>query len=64
VLRTMRTNFYASRDTTSKLFELNKTSALVWNECLKLSKDHYLNTGKWSKQNQVTRTYKETVRNA
>ncbi|MGJ3221005.1 hypothetical protein [Geobacillus thermoleovorans] len=45
--RTLKTRFRAKKEVIDKLFECNRISAEVWNECLRLAKEHHLKTGKW-----------------
>ena len=53
MIRCLKTSFYASQETVNRLFECNRVSAEVWNECLKLSKEIHLKTGKWATKSEL-----------
>ena len=53
MIRCLKTSFYASQETVNRLFECNRVSAEVWNECLKLSKEIHLKTGKWVTKSEL-----------
>ena len=57
--RVHKTNFVANTKTIDKLFELNRLSAEVWNECLRLSKEYHLEHGKWIPKKELRNLMKK-----
>ena len=47
IIRVLKTSFLASQGDVEKLFACNRTSALVWNDCLSLAREHHQQTAKW-----------------
>jgi putative transposase len=47
MIRCKKLSFRASKTMLECLFACNRESASVWNECLRLSKEYYLETGTW-----------------
>lgn len=48
MIKCHKANFYATKDNLNRMFECNRISASIWNECLKIAKDYALsNKGKW-----------------
>ena len=48
MIRCMKTSFLASKDNIHKLFECNRISGQIWNDCLEVAKEYSLsNDGKW-----------------
>lgn len=45
--RTLKTNFITNSYDLNRLFECNRTSAEVWNDCVKISKSYHKDCGKW-----------------
>ncbi|EPR27472.1 Transposase [Geobacillus sp. WSUCF1] len=56
--RTLKTRFRAKKEVIQKLFECNRISAEVWNECLRLAKEHHLETGKWITKTELQKATK------
>ncbi|KMY61391.1 transposase, partial [Geobacillus stearothermophilus] len=56
--RTLKTRFQAKKEVIQKLFECNRISAEVWNECLRLAKEHHLETGKWITKTELQKATK------
>ena len=56
--RTLKTRFRAKKEVIQKLFECNRISAEVWNECLRLAKEHHLKTGKWITKTELQKATK------
>ncbi|WPS85702.1 transposase (plasmid) [Brevibacillus halotolerans] len=47
MIRVAKVNFQASKAVIQKLFELNRLSANVYNDCLDIAKEYHKTTGKW-----------------
>ncbi|AGE22648.1 transposase [Geobacillus sp. GHH01] len=60
--RTLKTRFRAKKEVIDKLFECNRISAEVWNECLRLAKEHHLKTGKWITKTELQKATKGRYR--
>jgi putative transposase len=56
--RTFKTRFRAKKEGIEKLFECNRISAEVWNECLRLAKEHHQQTGKWITKRELQKATK------
>ena len=56
--RTLKTRFRAKKEVMDKLFECNRISAEVWNECLRLVKEHHLEKGKWITKTELQKATK------
>ena len=54
LLRCIKTSFHASKSNLDRLFQCNRISAEIWNECLKIAKHYSLNNdGKWIGKSQL-----------
>lgn len=54
MIRCVKTEFRCSRETLNSLFECNRISATIWNDCLSIAKDYSLNNGgKWIGKSQL-----------
>ncbi|MDR6225310.1 RNA-guided endonuclease InsQ/TnpB family protein [Desmospora profundinema] len=58
MLRAKKVNFRVSPSDMDRLFACNRESALVWNECLQLSKQHHLDKGKWIAKSELQKATK------
>jgi putative transposase len=58
VIRAKKVYFSASTSEIDRLFACNRESALVWNQCLQLSKQHYLDHGKWISKSELQKNTK------
>jgi putative transposase len=47
MIRVYKTAFITSKRNLGRLFECNRVSARVWNDCLKIAKQYYKESGKW-----------------
>ena len=48
MIRCLKADFKTSKENLDKLFACNRISAMIWNKCLQLSKEHReANEGKW-----------------
>ena len=48
MIRCLKTNFYATQTNLNRLFECNRISGQIWNDCLSIAKNYSLdNDGKW-----------------
>jgi putative transposase len=47
MIRVHKSNFITSKKHLDRLFECNRISAQVWNDCLEISKSYYRETNKW-----------------
>ncbi len=57
--RTLKTPFTASKADIDKLFQINKTSAEIWNQCLFIAKNYSLeNNGKWINKTRLQQALK------
>lgn len=59
MIKTHKTAFKASNDTINRLFEMNRQSALVWNECLALAKEHHQTSGTWLTKTELQKLTKK-----
>ncbi|CAM4142434.1 transposase [Paenibacillus alkaliterrae] len=50
--------FQASKRDIDRLFDCNRESAQVWNECLQLAKDYYMKHQKWISQSELQKKTK------
>ena len=54
MIRCVKTTFTCSKNTLNKLFECNRISAQIWNDCLSYAKDYSLsNGGKWINKSKL-----------
>ena len=54
MIRCVKTTFTCSKNTLNKLFECNRISAQIWNDCLSYAKDYSLsNSGKWINKSKL-----------
>jgi putative transposase len=51
--RSYKTVFITSKSNLNRLFECNRISAQVWNDCLKLAKEHHKQSGKWISKTEL-----------
>ena len=58
MLRTMKTSFYTHSFDLNRLFQANRTSADVWNDCLLLAKAYHQKHGKWITQTELQKQTK------
>jgi putative transposase len=58
MIRVYKTVFNTSNRDLDRLFECNRISAQVWNDCLKIAKDHYKQLGKWIKKTELEKLTK------
>jgi putative transposase len=56
--RTYKTVFITSKSNLNRLFECNRISAQVWNDCLKLAKEHDKQSGKWISKTELQKLTK------
>ncbi|WP_037465197.1 RNA-guided endonuclease InsQ/TnpB family protein [Shimazuella kribbensis] len=50
--------FTTSKSDRDRLFACNRESALVWNHCLSLSRQHYVDNGKWITKSELQKVTK------
>ncbi|CEH31290.1 hypothetical protein AM501_10420 [Aneurinibacillus migulanus] len=53
MIRAKKVDFRAFKTDTDRLFACNRESALVWNECLQLTKNYYLEHKKWISKSEL-----------
>lgn len=58
MIRAKKVSFRASRNDLDRLFACNRESALVWNECLQLSRQYYLDHQKWISKSKLQKATK------
>lgn len=58
MLRAKKVYFCASPSEMDRLFACNRESALVWNQCLQLSRQYYLDNGKWITKSELQKATK------
>jgi putative transposase len=58
MIRAKKIYFSASTSEIDRLFACNRESSLVWNKCLQLSKQHYLDHGKWISKSELQKATK------
>ncbi|MGL4453136.1 MAG: hypothetical protein ACRCTZ_18395 [Sarcina sp.] len=59
MIRCLKTSFTCSKSTLDKLFEANRISATIWNDCLTVAKDYSLNNnGKWINKSMLQNALK------
>jgi putative transposase len=58
MIRVHKTAFITSRKNLDRLFECNRISALVWNDCLKIAKQYYKESGKWIRKTELEKLMK------
>ena len=57
--RTVKTLFQTSKKDIDRLFECNRISAQIWNDCLAIAKNYALkNNGKWINQTELQKQTK------
>ncbi len=54
----MKISFRAHKETIDRLFLCNRVSGEVWNQCLELSKETHLKTGKWITKSELQKQTK------
>lgn len=58
MIRVYKTAFITSKRNLDRLFECNRISAQVWNDCLKIAKDYYKQYGKWIGKSELQKLVK------
>jgi putative transposase len=53
MIRVHKTAFITSKKNLDRLFECNRISAQVWNDCLKIAKQYYKESGKWIRKTDL-----------
>ncbi|MFB5166700.1 transposase [Parageobacillus toebii] len=58
MLRGQKVFFRASKADLDRLYACNRESARVWNECLRLAKEHFLQHGCWITKSELQKQTK------
>jgi putative transposase len=58
MIRVHKTAFITSKKNLDRLFECNRISAQVWNDCLKIAKQYYKESGKWIRKTDLEKLMK------
>jgi hypothetical protein len=58
MLRGQKVFFRASKVNLDRLYACNRESARVWNECLRLAKEHFLQHGRWITKSELQKQTK------
>ena len=58
MIKCIKTNFRTNKTYLQQLFECNRKSAQVWNDCLSFAKDYALSHGKWINQTKLQKSTK------
>ena len=58
MLRGQKVAFRASKADLERLRACNRESARVWNECLRLAKEHFLQHGRWISKSELQKQTK------
>jgi putative transposase len=59
MIRCLKTNFFTTKSNLDRLFECNRISATIWNDCLEIAKDYSLsNEGKWIGKTELQKALK------
>jgi putative transposase len=58
MIRVHKTWFITSKKHLDRLFECNRVSAQVWNDCLEIAKSYYKETNKWISQSELQKLTK------
>ena len=59
MIRVIKTNFSATKETIDLLFACNRISAQIWNESLRIAKEYALtNNGDWINQTELQKQLK------
>ncbi|MDA8210636.1 MAG: transposase [Clostridia bacterium] len=58
MIRVKKTAFYARLSDLDRLFECNRQSALVWNDCLKIAKEYHQKSGRWIGKTELQKATK------
>ncbi|HZG59986.1 MAG TPA: hypothetical protein VEY68_05885 [Anoxybacillus sp.] len=58
MLRGQKVSFRASKTDLKRLYACNRESALVWNECLRLAKEYFLQYGRWISKSELQKQTK------
>ncbi|WP_254698732.1 hypothetical protein [Parageobacillus sp. VR-IP] len=58
MLRGQKVFFQATKVDLDRLYACNRESARVWNECLRLAKEHFLQPGGWITKNELQKQTK------
>lgn len=62
MIRTHKTQFHTSKTNLQRLFDCNRESAWVWNDCLRIAKEYYLQHGKWLSKSALQKATKGRFR--
>ncbi|WP_026078530.1 hypothetical protein [Saccharococcus caldoxylosilyticus] len=58
MLRSQKVFFRASKADLDRLYACNRESVRVWNECLRLAKEHFLQYGRWITKSELQKQTK------
>lgn len=58
VIKCLKTEFYTGKSDLNRLFECNRISASIWNECLNISKEYFKTNNKWINQTELQKAVK------
>jgi putative transposase len=58
MLRGQKVSFRASKTDLKRLYACHRESALVWNECLRLAKEYFLQYGRWISKSELQKQTK------
>jgi putative transposase len=58
MIRVHKTSFVTSKKNLDRLFECNRVSAQVWNDCLEIAKSYYKETNKWISKTELQKLTK------
>jgi len=58
MIRTMKTTFITNSFDLERLFACNRASAQVWNDCLAIAKQYYVEHGKWITKTELQKATK------
>lgn len=59
MIRVVKTQFRASKQDLDRLFECNRISGRIWNDCLKIARKHHKKTGKWVCKTELQQELKQ-----
>lgn len=58
MIKCIKTSFRTNKTNLQQLFECNRKSALVWNDCLEIAKNFAISFGKWINQTELQKATK------
>jgi putative transposase len=58
MIRVYKTAFITSKRNLDRLFECNRISAQVWNDCIRIAKNYYKESGKWISKTELQKLTK------